>query len=593
MVTLFDVKEHTQKIAEVISSVLDMQVIICDNRRNILGDSYLDWSEKNGVDGVLSELSILTKVMEFGKQIILERKELNEGCAKCPNNEQCVVKSIVGVPILYRGSVVGSVGILADTEESKANLMNKMEYYLNFTYQMSDLIVSKMNEMENSLQLKIANENLLTTINAMDTGILYVDEQGMVTSYNQAILDFIDEGDLMRGDAAIGSLIPHESIKALGTGSESFRNREILFNNKGKMVSTLVSGNSIQVDGKYLGAILTIKRLSDFYDEVNELSHGSNFMSFDYIIGDSEEIQQVKKRAAHVANSTSTVLIQGESGTGKELFARAIHYGSSLSDKPFVAINCAAIPETLLESELFGYEEGAFTGARKSGQIGKFQLADGGTIYLDEIEEMPIHLQSKLLRVIQERKIDKLGGKVSIPINVRIIASTNKDLEEMIRNGSFREDLFYRLNVIPIQIPPLRERRGDIRVLYNYFLRELNLKLGKSIKGFTQDVEDALLRREWKGNVRELQNVVECAMNIAAGEYITLEDLPFASKKEPETETAGSLIQSGDEILKKQIAEGLKLYGNNLAGKETLAKALGISRATLYRKMKQFRIPLA
>ena len=590
MIALSEINEYTQKTAEVIASVLDMQVIVCDGNRKILGDSYADWNSKNNITSILSNNSILTVVVEQGKEIILDCKEKHKGCLRCINLDKCEINAIVGVPIKYNEKTIGAIGILADTEESKTNLLNKIEYFLGFTYQMSELLVSKLIEREKNIQLRIAHEELVTVINAMDIGIIDIDDKGSIVYMNSNVYEFIDEA-LIKNNLPIHKLIEKDYIKRLVYDHESFKNIEITFKDKNKQLSALISAKTITIDNNYVGAVITLKRMSDVYNEVNELSIGKNFMSFDDIIGESEEIISVKEKAALIANSSSTVLIQGESGTGKELFARAIHDSSNISGKPFIAINCAAIPDSLLESELFGYEEGAFTGARKAGQIGKFQLADNGTVYLDEIEEMPIHLQSKLLRVLQERKIEKLGGKESVPVNIRVIASTNKDLEEMIRTGEFREDLYYRLNVIPIYIPPLRDRKGDIAVLYSYFLNVLNKRLGKNIKGFTRDVEEVLLNHKWSGNVRELQNVVECAVNMARGEYITLSDIPIRiSKEKMKCSEESIIILNKDEMMKKQISDALKRYGSNLAGKIATANALGISTATLYRKIKMYNL---
>ncbi|QEK11122.1 AAA family ATPase [Crassaminicella thermophila] len=303
-------------------------------------------------------------------------------------------------------------------------------------------------------------------------------------------------------------------------------------------------------------------------------------------------MDQVKDKAKRVANSKSTVLIQGESGTGKELLARAIHNYSDRKNKPFIAINCAAIPDTLLESELFGYEEGAFTGARRGGKLGKFQLANEGTIFLDEIGEMPIHLQTKLLRVLQEKSIEKIGGHKSIPIDVRVIAATNKNLESMVENEEFREDLFYRLNVIPIFIPPLRERKGDVKILLEYFLKVYNAKLSKNIYGFSTEVESVLLNYNWKGNVRELQNVVEYAVNMENSIYIRMDSIPLKIKKLTEEASKDFQITTIRNMERKLIENSLKFYGKSVADKKMAAQALGISIATLYRKMKEYNIQL-
>ena len=308
-------------------------------------------------------------------------------------------------------------------------------------------------------------------------------------------------------------------------------------------------------------------------------------ITLDNIIGNSDLIVQTKRNALIASRSTSTILITGESGTGKELFARSIHNHSDRVDNPFVTVNCAAIPDNLLESELFGYEEGSFTGAKKGGKLGKFELADKGTIFLDEIGDMSLHLQAKLLRVLQERELDKIGGKSNIFIDVRIIAATNKNLETMVKNGSFREDLYYRLNVIPIKLPSLRERRGDIPLLINYMIEEYSHKLEKEILGIDENAKQLLINYSWPGNIREY------SINMSQSKVLTLDSMPKSimnidyDKKEEGTEE----IRTLEELEIREIKKALIKYKDYKKDKELAAKSLGISRATLYRKLEKYK----
>lgn len=588
MIALKEIQEHVQKTAEILASVLDMEVIICDTHRYLLGDSNPNWIPESKK---INDMSILTKVMTEGKNITLDSRDKHEGCKVCKNLKACIVHAIVGVPIEYDGKVIGSIGILADTDEAKTKLVEKKDYFLDFIYQMSDLLIGKLREREKNIQLMIMRERLMSIIDSIDSGIIAVDEKGQIIHYNSNIFEFINEIHIKKRNVFIQKIIDKTYIMNLIHHNKSFKNKEITFKCKQSPVYALISGKPIVVENKNIGAILLIKKMSDVYSEVRDLSIHNIFTSFDEIIGESRQILKVKKQALMIAKSSSTVLIQGESGTGKEVFARAIHSCSNMAEKPFIAINCAAIPDNLLESELFGYEEGAFTGARKGGKIGKFQLADGGTIFLDEIGEMPLHLQVKLLRVLQERCIERIGGSESIPIDVRVIAATNKNLEAMIKTGEFREDLFYRLNVIPLTIPPLRERKEDIELLLNHFLKVYTKMLGKNIKGFTQDAKEILQNYRWKGNVRELQNIVEYAVNMATGEYITLYDVPIRINNENVEEKENNFqILSFDEIMKKHIIAALEHYGKDVVGKTMAASALGICRATLYRKIKEYNI---
>jgi len=281
-------------------------------------------------------------------------------------------------------------------------------------------------------------------------------------------------------------------------------------------------------------------------------------------------------------------LIQGESGTGKELFARAIHDESSRKHMPFVAINCAAIPESLIESELFGYSDGAFTGALKGGKPGKFEIADGGTIFLDEIGDMPIHLQTKLLRVLQEREVERIGAKYSTPIDVRVIAATHQELEKRIEVKMFREDLFYRLNVIPLLLSPLRERKDDIMPLSKFFLNRYNQKLEKSITDFSDRVQEFFFAYDWKGNIREMENMIEYAVNMCDTDEIDIIHLPERFRQKNVVDPSDIRISNLESLEKKEIQKALKQFSRNKEGVENMVKALGISRATLYRKIKYY-----
>ena len=328
--------------------------------------------------------------------------------------------------------------------------------------------------------------------------------------------------------------------------------------------------------------------------------------TFEDIVGESDQIKKVISECKSISNSPSTVLLLGESGCGKELLAQAIHNNSDRSTNPFIAVNCGAIPESLIESELFGYEGGAFTGSSKKGSIGKFELANGGTIFLDEIGEMPIEMQVTLLRVLQEKVISKIGGKEPISIDVRVIAATNKDLKEEIKKHKFRSDLYYRLNVLPIKVPPLKDRIGDVPVLLNYFLKLKSKKLNKPIPNISKSLFNKMICYCWPGNVRELENFVEnivalngsttCEMDLEECHCLTHDNLgnpiksldlnnPFTLCEEDtlENNTVIPLV-----ILEQnEIKKALRVYNGNITH---AAKKLGISRNALYNKMKRYNI---
>lgn len=313
---------------------------------------------------------------------------------------------------------------------------------------------------------------------------------------------------------------------------------------------------------------------------------------FENFIGDSSQMNKVFRVIEKVADTDSTVLILGESGTGKELVAKAIHYHSMRRDKPLIPVNCGAIPEELLESELFGHEKGAFTNAIRT-RIGRFELADGGTIFLDEVAEMSPHLQVKLLRVLQEQEFERLGGTKTIKCDVRILAATNKDLEKVIEDGSFREDLYYRLKVIPIEIPPLRERRSDIPLLIHHFLEMMTRAKKKKIKGLSKDVMNALVSYDWPGNVRELENIIERMVILSEGDHLTGVDLPekICEKQSTVIEMQTGIPDEGFSLSNAMSEYERRLIINALekAGwvKNRAAKLLNMNRTTLVEKIKK------
>lgn len=307
--------------------------------------------------------------------------------------------------------------------------------------------------------------------------------------------------------------------------------------------------------------------------------------SFDGIVGDSPGMREVYALMEQAVDSDITVLIRGETGTGKELVAKSFHFSGPRKTGPFMAINCSAIPETLIESELFGHERGAFTGATRQ-KIGLFEYAKGGTVFLDEIGDMPLTLQSKLLRVLQEREILRIGGTAFVQVgDVRVIAATNMNLEAAVKAGAFREDLFYRLAVFPVVIPPLRERREDIPLLVDHFLKKHAERLGKTVGGFSGAALHAVLQYDWPGNVRELENAIERAILLEKSEVLQADSLPSALLPTAAAERREPAILPMEEVERRAIAHALEVSGWNVAD---AARALGLNRVTLYRKLKKY-----
>lgn len=424
--------------------------------------------------------------------------------------------------------------------------------------------------------------------NSIGSGLVVTDENGVITIFNK-----LAEGITgISMDEAIGKkiqeVIPEIKIEdVLKTGKEEMNKKikvgnNVVFTN----ITPIYTGNKIE------GSVIVFYDFPQIEYLENELKRNRKLdKAFDIIIGNSGKLRDALTIASKAAETDSTVLIRGESGTGKELVAQAIHYASRRRDKPFIRVNCAAIPVTLLESELFGHERGAFTGAVTQ-KIGKFELADGGTVFLDEIGEIPPEIQVKLLRVIQEKEFERVGGIKTIKVDVRIIAATNKDLEKAIKEGTFREDLYYRLNVIPIMLPPLRERRGDIPLLVEHFIEKLNKKLNKNIKGITKKAMQALIHYDWPGNIRELENIIERCITLSEGEYIDYEDLPQYIRNEDTIVSENNVIYLDEhsELLTMEEYEYkiIKAALDRYKSFNKAAKVLGLTHKTVASKARKF-----
>ncbi|MDQ1001790.1 transcriptional regulator with PAS, ATPase and Fis domain [Neobacillus niacini] len=442
---------------------------------------------------------------------------------------------------------------------------------------------------------------LQTVIDNSYDGLVMVNEKGNITFVSPSLIELFDLNPHEIEDVPIDSIFPHfELTTVFKTGIAEISDfMEI------KGINYIVHRIPVYQEDQIIGAIGKIvyrqlqevrerfrsyEKLEKQNDVATKKAETSRF-TFDEILSHNSQMEKLFRSGMKAAKGKTTIMIRGESGTGKELFAHAIHSASNRKNGPFITVNCAAIPEHLLESEFFGYDEGAFTGAKQKGKAGKFEMADGGTLFLDEVGDMSLQLQAKLLRVLQEREFYRVGGTNRISVDVRIITATHQKLEEMVEGGKFREDLFYRLNVISIEIPPLRKRKEDILQLSHAFISELNKQNGTSIIGWDPVVEQALMEYDWPGNVRELRNVFERAMVFAENGMITLEDLPdYLLKKigmsiflEEENENCDkTLLEKAEEMA---IKVALKKSDGN---KSKACKLLGISRSVLYDKLKKY-----
>ncbi|MTI66762.1 MAG: AAA family ATPase [Firmicutes bacterium] len=577
MVSLKDISSYIEQTANIIGGVLKLDVLIVDDKLRILGDSDL---EAVSQDKCIRKDSILSKVMDIEELVILNKKLEHDGCKVCKNNNNCPVTMIIGIPLYFEKRTIGSIGVIANNYQDKEKILKNKENYLQFINRMIELIINKLVREKELKNISLFSKRMEVVLDSIDQFFILISNDGRILNSNSGFRK-IFKNKLPQN---INEIFDKELVEKILIEKEEVKYKEISINEK---YDLLLSSKPVMLDEKNQGAVLNFRSIEDISKEMDELYSPDMYVQFDDLVGESNEIKNLKEKIKQISGSTSTVLIHGETGTGKEVVARLIHNTSNRKNKPFVAINCSAIPEELMESELFGYEEGAFSGARKGGKIGKFQLADGGTIFLDEIGEMALHLQSKLLRVIQEKCVTKIGGLESNDIDVRIISATNKKLEELVREGRFREDLYYRLKVIPLKIPPLRERKGDVELLLNHFLKSYSNRMKKKIDGFSSDALEILLKHPWHGNVRELKNIIEFSVNMTNTNIITINNLPNDLLHTNQLKKSELNIDSN---IKALITEALKTYGNTTIGKEKAANALGISRATLYRKMKEYNI---
>ncbi|MFZ7103421.1 MAG: sigma-54-dependent Fis family transcriptional regulator [Peptococcaceae bacterium] len=444
------------------------------------------------------------------------------------------------------------------------------------------------------LQLKNKYQNAI--VESMSDGLLTIDSKGYVTYLNQIGADILNVESGVSIGRHVSQLVDFKPIvlEVLNTGQGYIDKEFIITNNHGIKMRFIKTAVLIRDEnGNITGVVDTFRKINRVQKMVNEIVGAQANFSFENIIGSSAIFNESIRLAKIAAKSSSNVLIQGESGTGKELFAQAIHKTSGRKEQPFVTINCAAIPRELIESELFGYEGGAFTGALKNGRPGKFELANGGTIFLDEIGDMPLDMQVKLLRVLQEKKITRIGGTSIFDIDVRIIAATNKNLLEECAQDNFRRDLFYRLNVLNINIPPLRERVSDIKELAMYLIHKINKKLDKNVEKISERALKYLINYNWPGNVRELENVIERAINISRTRQINAGDLPLSILREREEQKADFVspeivkIESIEDLEKKAIKKALEIMGGNIS---QAAGVLKVSRNTLYNKIKKYAL---
>lgn len=583
MSLLQQIQSSVQQVAEAISSVLDIEVTIVDDSLvRIAGTG----ARKNTIGQKITGQSLYQSVIQTKKEAVITDIHTAEQCITCEERSNCKQLAELCCPIFIGTEVIGVIGLIAFSPERRLELLTKNERLLEFISRMAELIAAKAAEADNLNRLLLMKNQLETVLNFIVEGVIAIDHTAKIININYAAEKMLRVKARDVIGFHINEVFPGSAIQELLRDSNGFSNREINIWQKGRQHHYIINAQPMMVGGLIKGAVASFRTIGSWADPPELLNTFS--VAFDDIIGSSAKMMMAKAEARKVAETASTVLIIGESGTGKEVFARAIHSESDRGSKSFIAVNCAAIPEHLLESELFGYEEGSFTGARKGGKPGKFQLARGGTLFLDEIGDMPLSLQVKILRVLQEKVVEPVGCIMPQPVDVRIIAATNRNLEDLIAKGQFRSDLYYRLNVFLLTLPPLRDRPEDISELVNHLLQKHCSAYGKEITSLTPEAQKALIAYPWPGNIRELENTIEYAVIRATSDHIQYNDLPI--KVVGKTPCCIPTVFQPESPEKQAIIEALQTYGTSVEGKQKAATHLGIGIATLYRKMKKYNL---
>ncbi len=482
-------------------------------------------------------------------------------------------------PILDEDRIVGVLGLSAPYNRVSNHTLG--------------MVVASTKHIKAKMAMERARRYHEVLTDSIQEGLFAIDINGNITFANKNCAETLRMGRETLFGRNIYELLGHSPdnlyfINRITSGRSSDENYSLTIGRKTvRFNATCCPLND--PDSTEKGAVIVVRENRRIKQLVSDFIGGGAKITFQDIVGQDRDFQQCIKTASAAASSLSNVLLQGESGTGKDIIAQAMHNASPRRNNAFLAINCAALPRELIASELFGYEEGAFTGARKGGNMGKFELADQGTLFLDEIGDMPLDLQASLLRVLEEKTIMRLGGTKRIPINVRVIAATNQDLETMIENGRFRRDLYYRLGVIRINIPPLRSRKADILLIAEHLVEKCGQRFDRPLMSLTPEVKEAFVRYHWPGNIREMQNVIEGAIQLSSDQVISYDLVSsYLAFKKPQPAVLNRESESTIHDLEKQmILEYMEKYKYN---KTRVASALGISRRTLYRRMKEFEI---
>lgn len=543
---------------------------------------------------IRGESAVYRHVMRIRRSFVLDTPREHHICQRCDGREFCQETFSLSTPILEGREVHGVIGLVCFTDEDRLRFMAQRETYTAFIEQCAEFIVHKLRDRQDLRRANAFLDVMLRILDINTRGILIFNARGGISYLND-----VARRELAELGLELDPQNPLPTDIAVRRTGERFGDHDE-FVLRGRERSITLMGRMEDLSNEpHFARVFTFESIPRLADRAGSAFAGSE-SGLENLLGHSPAMERIKDQIRQIAGSTSTVLISGESGTGKEMVARAIHSVSERRDKPFVGVNCGAIPDALLESELFGYAGGAFTGASSKGRIGKFELAHKGVLFLDEITTLPLYLQVKLLRALQERTFTRLGSNRLIEVDIRIIAACNENLRDCVAQGRFREDLYYRLNVIPLDIPPLRERVDDIPLLAEYFLEKYARLFGKKPPRPDRALLGALTTYPWPGNVREFENTMEFMINMLNDERDLGVDLlpPHVRKaspaRSPQAECAPAeaapvrAVRPLAEVEREAIEGALTLFGSDTGGKRAAAAALGIGVATLYRKLKDY-----
>ena len=580
---LMQIQPTIQRFARMLASVLQLEVEIVDeNLCRVAGTGAYGKFLGRQLSG---NSRLLRHVLETKTEKVVTQSRFDPLCEGCDSKENCREKAFLGTPVILQDRCVGVISLIAVTHEQQEHISDNLREFSDYVRHISTIFVSKL--LEDQGPGDNISKIFATMIDNMDQGVLVVDADNRVQFVNQTALKTLG----VVQNNIIGKPIRFRPLTFESNFTHGHMQHIVSWDDK----SELIIGQLHNIQGRQLFLMAFHQSHTSF-----SVANAPDEPHIEQLVGECRVMRQLKRLISRIAPSPSSVMVVGESGTGKEVVARAIHKLSGRRNKPFIAINCAAIPEQLLESELFGYVKGAFTGASANGKTGLIQAANTGTLFLDEIGDMPLMLQAKLLRAIEAREILPIGASSPIQVDIRINSATNQNLAQFIAEGKFREDLFYRLNVIPITLPPLRERQEDIELLVHYFLHLHTRRLGSVYPGIAPDVVEILRKHRWPGNLRELSNLMEYLVNVVpSGEVIDSTLLPpnllnngttEQSDVTEVTEAHLSLDDAGgtalEEMEKQMIREALSRHNS----KKQVADELGIGIATLYRKIKKYEL---